>query len=176
MQFEEVDRRRRGEGGWGGGGRSCYTSEVYLASPWGLRWNSASQGNCQCFLVGLVRSQTLSYKQSQLAEVLSSVCHSGKVIPLFLPGAPWSLGASFIMVFYCIHSVGNSLYVFLCISGFLCGTKVEVRYKLQQTACIFFMYLWKKTSLIRHQWFIMKDFNRWVGALGKCCCFLFHRF
>lgn len=52
--------RWRGEierGSWGGD-RSCCTSEVYLASPWGVRWSSASQGNCQRFLVGLAHSQT----------------------------------------------------------------------------------------------------------------------
>lgn len=50
---------------WGGGDRSCRTSEVYLASPWGVRWSSASQGNCQRFLGRLgTLSNTLSHKHS----------------------------------------------------------------------------------------------------------------
>lgn len=80
LQSVEVEGER--------GCRSCCTSEVYLASPWGVRWGSASQGNCQRFLVGLAHSQTHSHTYThahahQLAWVLCSACHGGKVYPLF---------------------------------------------------------------------------------------------
>lgn len=70
--------------------RSFCTSEVYLASPWGVRWRFASQGNCQLFLVGLAHSQTHSRTDTRTHTHIDTHSSAG-LSPPFSPSQWQSL-------------------------------------------------------------------------------------